>query len=246
MGNLQFPELRSYEEKLELHWAVQYSLKPRIDAPKVNCFPKQHRHEVWVASAEIFLPDVVQVLCKAHLGENIDGLFATAVFARKYGKLQGHEWEKFAQKGKMFNLAWTVSDVWASDLRHRNWPDLTYADHETFNKVMAALSLAGRAHIFNDNMLLLAGLAYQLAEIKRLGTTSSDDGLAEIFVALSAGTKEVIGELAKIYEQLPSLTYDRDQDLQTLEKGVQDVSKALNFPISPRIIEEDGRKVWEL
>ncbi len=68
----------------------------------------------------------------------------------------------------------------------------------------------------------------------------------EIMRAMGPSRIPTINQLAKLYAGLPKLTFDRDTDLAVLDTSVHQAAQILQLPVTPHLVEEDGRAVWEL
>jgi hypothetical protein len=252
MKKIEFPELEPYIEKLGLKWQVTYILAPKETTCRVSSYPEIKKHKIWVHSEVIshrllFLPDLVHELCHCKLAEEIDPIFSTFSFPKRYQKLEGQKAKNFKIASEMLYLAFSLVDIWVNDLRHSLWPELTLKDYESYSRALLFFAkeefwpAIGRFIETPENIL---GIALYLADNKRRSFLPVD--LTLLFKHLSKENKMFIQRLANFYSSLPYLSYKRESDLKTLEKSVKKVVKLLGFPISPKLIEEKGRIVWQI
>ncbi len=231
-----------YMKKLGLKWEVRYYLT-QDDRARIWCRPEEKMHEVWLPKKKAFLPDVVHELCHGKLAEAIDPLFATAAFVKKYAELQGVAQQDLDQKLHQFSWSWAGIDIWVNDLRHKYWPNLTSQDHSAF---IQGINEAGAEQLAVFEQYTPAiGLAMHMGEAKRHGLGSFGQYM-ELIMAFDQESRNLLIYLATLYERLPRLFFNKKVDLKAMEEMVKAAARALKFPITPRIIEEEGRNVWEL
>jgi hypothetical protein len=231
-----------------LNWLVSYSLKPDEATCRITCLPNEQRHEVWLSASavqnpDLFLPDIVHELCHAKLAETVDVAFSTLFFRKRYGRLQGQAQLQFARKAQYLYWAWAQVDIWVNDLRHSHWSELSHVDQESFIGSLAQLIREGQAQYLNTNKAVF-GLALQVAEAERHHLAVFDP--AAIVDHMNQESRKTYAKLVSFYRSLPPLSFDRTHDLATLEHSVQKVAKHLRFPVSPKLVDEEGRKVWEV
>jgi len=83
------------------------------------------------------------------------------------------------------------------------------------------------------------------AEINRYNIKSSGN-LSPIIDGLGRKTGQLINNLSRFYESLPRLSYHRESDLNILAESVKEALQIMEFSIRPKLVEEEGRMVWDL
>lgn len=244
------PEWQAAEATLGLQWRRQYIPRPDVDGCRIISDPMQQRHEVWLAGGaatnpEKYRVDIMHELCHAKISEVVDPAFSTMYFKREYGALTGENQQRFNRQAQLANLAWLHVDVWVNDLRHEHWPELSEEDAKTLYQSARNAIKSGNGNMLHDPKMMIA-IALNMAENKRHKLSPKKMSEAEIMRAMGPSRVPTINQLAKLYSGLPKLTLDRDTDLAVLDSSVQQAAKILQLPISPHLIEQDERAVWEL
>ena len=90
----------------------------------------------------------------------------------------------------------------------------------------------------------ILGISQHLAEVRRHGLRPID--FSPVFQGLSEEIQSAIAGLSEFFGSLPRLSYEREKDLKTLEDSVKQAARRLCLPISPRLIEDEGRIVWQI
>ncbi|MDI6603329.1 MAG: hypothetical protein QME57_04490 [Patescibacteria group bacterium] len=248
MKKIRLPQLQPFKAKLGLRWKISYFLAPKETICRVVSNPVSQEHEIWIHPGvrrdfQFFLPDTVHELCHCKLAEAVDPIFSTIAFRKGYGELKGEAAKKFEHRARMIYWAQAHVDIWVNDLRHSHWPELTQADHESFSQSILELAQIGQWQMLESREGIL-GIAQHLAEVRRYGLQPVD--FSSVFQGIGEKIKSAITELSEFYESLPRLSYEREKDLQTLEKSVKQAAKRLELPISPQLIEDEGRIVWQI
>lgn len=244
------PEWQAAEATLGLEWRRQYIPRPDVAGCRIISDPVDQRHEVWLAGGaardpETYRVDIMHELCHAKISEAVDPAFSTMYFKREYGALTGEDQQRFNHQARLANLAWLHTDVWVNDLRHQHWPELTEEDVKTLYKSIRDLIKYGDTTKLHNPETMI-GIALSMAETRRHKLTPKKMSEQEITRAMGPSRMPTINQLAKLYANLPRLTFNRDVDLANLGTSVQQVARILQLPITPHIIEEEGRAVWEL
>lgn len=248
MQRISVPGLEAYAKTLGLTWLVEYWLT-EVNTVKLSSHPTQQRHEVWLPSSvfgneALWLPDIVQSLCKAALAERIDPAFSTLFFAKSYGELKGSKKKRFERQAQQVFWAWSHVDIWANDLRHEHWPELSKTDHESFALSVGQLAQHGQWQFLRTNEGVFS-IAQQMAEIERRQLEPLVD-FWSVLQDLGWEWREKHRSLYEYYRQLPRLSDNQTNNLGLLVQTVQEVSQILHFPIKPKLVEEEGRLVWLL
>ncbi len=240
--------LKPFVQALGLVWPVEYFFVPTENTCRVTSDPSACRHEVWVhpgviQNPETYLCDLVHELCHASLAERVDVAFSTIYFSRHYAHLSSKAEKEFAKKYWLLYLAWAHVDVWVDELRHSLFPDLTFADHDSFFKSISVIASLDKNELVGlEQPQHLLALAVHLAETKRFGLAKQD--FSQILNCLSREGQKTVSRMHQYYAILPRLTFQPEKDLAILLDSVQKAAKKLGLPIAPRILEEEGRQVW--
>jgi hypothetical protein len=219
-----------------------------LAACSVVSHPREKSHRILLTEAaeqepERYLVDISQCLCRAALAERIDPAFATIWFSRKWNRISRKDPVRFAKQAQILQMAWVHTEIWAVDLRHSLWPELTEQEHFNFSAGYTILLQRADWTMLGQYENLLA-LAQHQAERGRYQVNSAD-----LFALLSAWGVEVeekIKGLAKYIQKLPRLKYDAPQDLKILEASVAEVARRLELDIKPGLVFEEGAWVWDL
>jgi hypothetical protein len=237
-----------YQIQLDLDWPVSYFVKLDESTCRITCLPDERRHEVWLSPSaagnpRLFLSDIVHELCHAKLAELIEVAFSTLFFRRRYGSLKGQAEQQFQRKSQYLYWSWAQVDICVNDLRYSRWPELAFEDRGTFLASLMELAERGQADYLSSNEAVF-GLALQTAETERHAMPEVD--LSGILEVMTRDARQTYQKLLAIYRALPQLSLDPRTDLLLLEGSVQRVAKKLRFPISPKLVSEEGRRVWEV
>jgi len=252
MKIVEIPELVPFVEKLGLKWSILYILAPKETTCRVVSNAETQTHKIWVhdeaiSHKELFLCDLVHELCHCKLAEAIDPIFSALSFPKRYGRLKGKLAQNFKLASHMLYLAFSLVDIWVDDLRHSLWPELTLKDYESYSKALLFFTKEEfwpEIKRFIETPENLLGIALYLADNKR--RNFSPVNLDPLFKHLSKENKILIERLVDFYSSLPYLSYRAERDLEILEKSVKKAAKLLGFPISPRLVKEEGQMVWEI
>lgn len=105
-------------------------------------------------------------MCHAKFSEQLDPIFSTVRFSRKYGKLSEEEYAEFAKKAQMVELCQSYVDVWINDLRFEIDPDLTREENDSVIENVKKAVEFGDSSIVKDPRITIA-IAMVLAEQRR-------------------------------------------------------------------------------
>lgn len=239
--------LTVYERALDLVWPVTYWHAPEQATCRVSS-AEGVGHEVWlptsaVSRPQMFLCDIVHELCHAKLAESVGISFSCLVFAREYGQMQGKDAHWFARASARLYWAWCHVDLWVNDLRHTHWPEMTKLDNQSFVASVAELANRGQWDFLASDEAIF-GMAQCRADLERRGMPAAD--FARVLSNLNASSRQRYHALLSIYKSLSALSGDGAQDLKMLEQSVRRVAQALKLHINPRLVEEEGMKVWRI
>lgn len=234
----------SYRHVLGFEWDVRYYVDEAAEPYQLVSDAVRKRHDISVSpgilrAPEFFEPDIAQVHCKAKLAEAIDPAFATLRFKREYDI----ESPEFRRRANLLYQAWAHVDIWADDLRHEHWPELSARDHLSFAESIAALAAQGQ-HQMLRSFQGIHGIAILLAEEERYHLPMVN--LVPAMEALGAGLMRTVVDIGVHYKTVPRLSYDPDQDVALLERSVIRVSQLLELDIRPHLIEQDECWVWDV
>jgi len=242
---VQCPQLKPYIETLELKWKIEYK-EGKMGFMQIGSDPSKKIHHIFLPKADFHLPDGVYELGHAALTERVDIQLSSAFFSHKYHQLRNEPQRHFKEMCKWFVLCWgAVVDVWANDLVNQFWPELIIQGINDLNEKCEMVEEAGQTAIFSEWNIAI-GLALHMGEIRRFGLYLERNRIFELLLQFDTESQNILTRLSRLLASLPRLTYEREADLKTLEEAVQAVNKILNFPINPRLVEENGRMVWEL
>ena len=239
-------------KQLDLVWSASFEEKD-VDTCKIISSPTQREHQVWIhpdvlKNRELYKVDVFHELCHAKLSEAVSPAFSTIHFKKEeyggdFSKLSEEQKRSFSDRAEMLRLAWCHVDIWVNDLRHKEWPELTRQDAETFQKGVTSLASRKRLDILQQPESML-GIAMNKAETARHLRRGKKKVKPMNISFFDKRTIALINKLTEYYKKLPPLTMDKDRDLSILEISVQDVAKILGLPINPKLVKEDGMDVW--
>lgn len=237
------PQLQPFVERLELKWHISYFSVPNSLVYRIGSDSQKQKHEVWFpAEGEFFLPDAVHELCHGKLAEALGDNFSILRFCKKYDGLEEQKW--WQEKATMLFYAFLNLDIWTNDLRHQYWPVLTKEEHQSFCDSVFRLEAMGWWQVLSSMEIILA-IAQHMAEKKRHDLEYSDN-FSPVLEKLGLETVFLVNKASKFYGSLPRLSFEREKALKMLEESVLEAVRIMRFPISPRLVEEDDRMVWDL
>lgn len=240
------PQLKPYIEKLGLKWKIKYIEGEKDGWMQIGSDPKSRTHFVSVPKGNFYLPDGAHELCHASLAERIDIQFAAVFLSPKYAQLRNEPQRHFKEMRKWFYLCWNmVADLWADDLCHQLWPELIVQAINDFNEKCIMVEEAGQQKIFSSWEMAI-GIVLHMGEIRRFNLFLNRNRIFELLTQFDAESQNILTRLSRLCAQLPALKYEQETDLKSLEEAVSAAKEILNFPINPRLAEENGRMVWEL
>lgn len=236
---------RQYESELDLSWPVEYWLDDTEESCEIDSDPEKQIHRVILAdyvlaNDEIRDTVITHELCRAYLAERVDPAFATTRFPRAYAGFQGRFADWLKESRRLLFLASFQTSIWANDVRHQRWPELSQIDYDSFDTTIIELASVGGWELLGSTTSILS-IALNCAERERHGlaeTPSMVDRLGE-------QQRRFARRALRVYRNLPQLAMDRERDLPVLEKSVQEIAEVLPLRISPRLVEEDGLMRWE-
>jgi hypothetical protein len=250
MQMVNLPQLKFYEEKLKLKWPVVYFTDLKRENVAISSDPDLQTHMIFLPpkvllNFDFYLCDILTELCRAKLGEEIDTIFCGPVFKKEYGKLEGKEREKFMEFAKMLFFAQSHVDIWAHDIRHSVFPYFTLIDFKTFLESISKLIEKNDIKMLTSIVVKIS-LAQEIVELKRYHFTELYPLLLSVIKKMPQGTLNHIYRISRFYQELPNISFNKEKDIETLEKTVKEAARILEFPVSFSLIKENDRYVWEI
>ncbi len=240
---------RDLEQRLRLHWPINYKKDDEAVTCKIASNPLTKRHVITLPSraAEDFAswrPSAAHELCHAWLAENVDPIFATWKFPRRYSQFVNQELAEFEHRAReMYLAASFLMDVWVNDLRHDHWPELSQQEVTDIATDLQLAVRGGHVRKLCDPNRVMAIVLHVVCSERHGGRPAQ---MKEVYEALPGDIVQVIHEAVNFMRPMPRLPTERHAALRMLEQYVQQLLALLNASFVPRLVEEDGLTVWEI
>jgi hypothetical protein len=259
--DIEIQEADDFSKKLDIQYPVLYYVRNFRGTAQIITDISSKRHLIFISpfvneSKKDYVPDIAHELCHAKFSEQLDPIFSTVRFSRKYGQLSGDEYAEFSKKAPFVELCQSYVDIWINDLRFEIDPKLTQEENDQ------VISFANKAVESDDRSIItdprkIISIAMVLAEQKRHKLRMPK--ILKIMKAYGNEWKKVT-QLRDMMLKLPHLTDGkgnflpeiRDLAINSLEENAKRVSDILNCPIIPFIIDEplieggeEKIKVWD-
>lgn len=246
---LELPELREYEKKLNIKQKLSYG----VDSDAMNIriyydFDEKVCHigipPSLLGNPDLCIPYLVFQLCLVKNSE-IDPLLAIGILSSHYEHIRPEFQEQYRNDRAVWgNVCTFLCKVWAIDLRHAHWPDITQKDHEKYYAFLKDAVDESRSDLFHP-LPHLFSLAQHMMEIKRYSLAPFD--FSPVLSLLPEEVRAFIHGVAKICESLPTLVGKKEIDVPLFEQWVVRLIYCMGqTSLHPRIIKEDDILKWTL
>ncbi|HDM32014.1 MAG TPA: hypothetical protein ENG32_01460 [bacterium] len=245
-----FLPLEEFEKELGLKWEVIYLENKKEFGLEVLSLPEKKIHEIRIDPrifkyAEIFLPALLQTLCRCKLTEMIDPIFSVyEIIFPKGLPLKKEEILTYVKYATQY------LEIWENDLRNFYWPEVTFLAHANFRIVLKNMKEKGVFDFFSKfsgildfAIFLTEEKRYCLRELPSLSSLSSfleslpeDLGLARSFIL----------EVSRFLETLPPLPHEREKALRIIESFTPKYCQILKLPVLVYLEKERNRCYWKV
>lgn len=224
----------SMAEKLSLAWPIATKEVDQNQEFVIISDPRAKTHTMMVPEYVSLHPyDFALHLCKAKIGEDVDVVFTTA-YAHMIPPTFGEEAEAVKISSTQFGDCWTVTDIWAQDMRYTYWPQLTEEEITAIHLTVAGALERGKPIRDFENrsgMLLLATM-----EAQRIRHSIFRSPFAGFIRKMSPFYRRRTHELTRYFADLPRLSYRRHEDVKLLEDALRRTSRIFGLELTPTII----------
>ncbi|MCD6412435.1 hypothetical protein J7K91_02040 [bacterium] len=237
-----FP-LEKFEKELGLKWEVIYHPEDKKEfGLEVISLPEKKIHEIRVdpkifKHAEIFLPSLLQTLCRCKLSEIIDPIFSVyEIIFPKGLPLKKEEILTYVEYATQY------LEIWENELRNFYWPEVTFLAHANFQVLLKTMEEKGVLFEFFSKFSGIVGFALFLAEEKRYSFKElpSLSSFLESLPEDLDSVRSFILEVSRFLETLPPLPYEREKALRIIESLTPKYCQILKLPV--RVYLEKGKE----
>ena len=189
-----------------------------------------------------YRPAWVHELAHATLAEKIDPVFSCVLLAEGHGS-EPHQLQE--QEEGLFLNCWQLVDIWVDDLMVQVDPRLKTHDLTLFSSALSHFAQVQDYDRLTEYRTIM-GIAMALAECDRHGIDPAPfERYANLYPEKSESDR-IIREMSELYRSLGTLSNDPEQSITALEDAVQRAACIVRLKRHPRIITENGKKVWLL
>jgi hypothetical protein len=251
--------IAGFHKLLDLKYPVFYFIKDIEGTAQIVTDILGKRHLVIIsplvkARPENHIPDFAHELCHAKFSEELDSIFSTLRFPRKYRNLSGEERSNFVRNAQIAEICQAYVDVWINDLRFEIDPSLTIEENDGVIRGIKIIAESGDMSLLTKPTAVIS-LAMVLAEQRRHKLK-----MPNILSIMKTYGREFdkINKLRDMMMKLPRITNGegrflpdiREKAIKAFEENAQKVSDILGYPIKPYLIDEplEGGgmiKVWD-
>ncbi len=259
-------KLDSHVEKLELEWPINL-IPSQIFSITDDNFATTKEHNICFNSDLInnlhsldnfnlekpYLGNMLHELCHAHLAEKIDPTFAGTTSYKDNIRQDG-----FSNSQVFSSLDTHLSNVWVNDIFQNNWPKIFRAHNQNYiNNITRINKLIGPERLVQEDIYLFPHkLSGYISDANRHDININFKNLTPFKPITSVhkfGDEQIINyswedvkNLAEYWTNLPKVDTDREVSLTNYEEAAQKSTEILRLPIKPKLIEEDGIKIWSV
>lgn len=240
-GNMHSPEdalrarLDPYIQTLGLRWPLSVVINNAVGgACALLTFPLHNKHTFCIhpkiaGDYQAHAVVLTRALCRARLAELLDPMFTSVVWGPQRSSVSLN-----ADEVELTHVVTHILGVWACDLRHELWPDLSVEEMAYYGQHTARKDRAEINQVLETN----TNFVLEIAEIMALAHRHVYDARAlEPMIAMIDLPQKVLLEyLSDFFVALPRL--DRanlSTALHQLEKAAGELVKLLSHEFAPTI-----------
>lgn len=259
--SVRLEQLDDFSKQLGIQYPVSYYVRNLRGTAEILTDISGKRHMILMsplvnANPQGYIPDITHELCHAKFSEQLDPIFSTVRFPRKYGQLSEQEYAEFAKNAQLVELCQSYVDIWINDLRFEIDPDLTLEENDSVLENAKSAVEFGDPSIVTDPRKAIS-IAMVLAEQRRHKLKMPN--VVSIMKMYGKEWQKII-KLRDMMATLPRFTDGKgnflpdikDIALKSFEENAQKVSDILGYPIKPYLIDEslteggeEKIKVWD-
>lgn len=235
-----------YSQRLGLMWKVRFA-HAHVDRPQIISNEIDREHLLKIPMVYVARPieewryEAVHEFIHAMFAEKIDPIFANVQFYPDYD----FKTREVQDKTQMLYYSQQLIDVWVGDYMRKLNPQLVKEEVEGWLK--AETAVPDEFYVRNP-LVMIVSYAINEADIAR----GKIEGLVplrreirkRINRVLGKEATSVTGKLSAMFRNLPKLPLDKEMAIPLFQRQTRQTAQILKFPLTPTLIEHEGRWLW--